>query len=63
MRSGGSLHRVEVGTAVGDVELNRQDCVAVRVDERIQGLELASRRSNLVSPFQGSFRPFPSEAL
>ena len=31
--------------------------------DRIQGLELASRRSNLVSPFQGSFRPFPSEAL
>jgi hypothetical protein len=31
---GGFLHSVEVGAAVGDIELNRQDRIAVGVDER-----------------------------
>lgn len=42
----GSLYRVKGSAAVGDIELERQDSVAVPLDERVQGPQVASRCSN-----------------
>src|SRR6266446_7686418 len=53
----GSLYRVEGSAPVGDIELERQDGVAVPLDERVQGPQVASRCGNSVSPFQSRFRP------
>jgi hypothetical protein len=58
----GRLDRGEVRVAIGDVELDREQRIAVLVDEVGQRAGIARRSSNFVAPFQCGDRPFPSEA-
>ena len=52
----------EVGLAVGDVQTDRQDRVAVFGHQVVQGRGVAGGGGHLVAPFQGRDRPLPSEA-
>jgi hypothetical protein len=54
--------RSEVRRAVGDVQLNRQNRVAVRVHQIGQRRGIARRGRDLVAALQCSDRPLPSEA-
>ena len=56
------LHRREVGVAVGDVQLNRQDCVPVLGHQVIEAGDVPGRRGNLIVAVQGRDRPLPAEA-
>ena len=56
------LDRGEVRRAVGDIQLDRQDRVAVGVHQIGQRRGIARRGRDLVAPLQCSDGPFPSEA-
>jgi hypothetical protein len=56
------LDRGEVSLAISDVELDRQDGVAVRLDQIGQGAGVAGGGGDLVTTLQGADRPFPAEA-
>ena len=60
---GGLLHGREVAVAVGDVEPDRQDDVAVGVDEGVERLEPAGRRGDAVAALERRFRPLAPEPL
>jgi hypothetical protein len=60
---GGLPYGLEVGRPVSDVELNRQDRVAIGVDQRFEGFKVSSGGRNLVASLEGSFRPFTSKTL
>ncbi len=56
------LDRGEVRVAVGDVELDRQQRVAVLLGEVVQGGGVAGGGGDLVAALEGRDRPFPAEA-
>ena len=60
---GGLPDGVEVGVAVGNVELNRQEGVAVIPDEIVEVAEVTGGAGDVVTPFESSLRPLAAEAL
>jgi hypothetical protein len=58
----GLLDRGEVRVAVGDVQLNRQQRVAVFLGQVGQGCGVACGGGDLVATLQGRDRPLPAEA-
>ncbi len=58
----GLLDGGEVGVAVGDVQLDRQQRVAVFLDEVGERRGVAGGARDLVAAIEGRDRPFPAEA-
>ncbi len=57
----GLLHRGEVGVAVGHVELDRQQRVAVLVGEIVECRGVSGGGRDLVAALQRGDRPLPAE--
>jgi hypothetical protein len=60
---GGPPDGGEVGVEVGDVELDRQEGVAVVLDEIVEDVEFTGGAGDVITSFESGFRPLAAEAL